>query len=72
MKFLLTLIMCSGVANTCLPPIQVDQKFDGLYSCLMSGYAESVAKIEEIGQEKINTNLIHIKFYCTPIEDQLT
>jgi len=72
MKFLLTLIMCSGIANTCLPPFQVDQKFDGLYNCLMSGYAESVAKIEEIGQEKINTNLIHIKFYCTPIEDQLT
>ena len=72
MKFLLTLIMCSGVANTCLPPFQVDQKFDGLYNCLMFGYAESVAKIEEIGQEKIDTNLIHIKFYCTPIEDQLT
>ena len=72
MKFLLTLIMCSGIANTCLPPFQVDQKFDGLYNCLMSGYAESVAKIVEIGQEKINTNLIHIKFYCTPIEDQLT
>ena len=72
MKFLLTLIMCSGIANTCLPPFQVDQKFDGLYNCLMSGYAESVAKIEEIGEEKINTNLIHIKFYCTPIEDQLT
>ena len=72
MKILLTLIMCSGVANTCLPPFQVDQKFDGLYNCLMSGYAESVAKIEEIGQEKIDTNLIHIKFYCTPIEDQLT
>tara|TARA_R100000426_G_scaffold62845_1_gene43959 strand:+ start:847 stop:1065 length:219 start_codon:yes stop_codon:yes gene_type:complete len=72
MKFLLTLVMCSGVANTCLPPFQADQKFDGLYSCLMSGYAESVAKIEEIGQEKINKNLIHIKFYCTPVEDQLT
>ena len=72
MKFLLTLIMCSGIANTCLPPFQVDQKFDGLYNCLMSGYAESVAKIEEIGQEKIDTNLIHIKFYSTPIEDQLT
>ena len=72
MKFLLTLVMCSGVANTCLPPFQVDQKFDGLYNCLMSGYAESVAKMEEVGQEKINTNLIHIKFYCTPIEDQLT
>jgi hypothetical protein len=38
----------------------------------MSGYAESVAKIEEIGPEKINTNLIHIKFYCSPVEDQLT
>ena len=72
MKFLLTLVMCSGIANTCLPPFQVDQKFDGLYNCLMSGYAESVAKIEEIGQEKIHANLIHIKFYCTPIEDQLT
>ena len=72
MKFLLTLVMCSGVANTCLPPFQVDQKFYGLYNCLMSGYAESVAKIEEIGQEKIDDNLIHIKFYCTPVEDQLT
>ena len=72
MKFLLTLVMCSGVANTCLHPFQVDQKFDGLYNCLMSGYAESVAKIEEIGQEKIDDNLIHIKFYCTPVEDQLT
>ena len=72
MKFLLTLVMCSGVANTCLPPFQVDQKFDGLYNCLMAGSAESVAKIEEIGQEKIDDNLIHIKFYCTPVEDQLT
>ena len=72
MKFLLTLVMCSGVANTCLPPFEVPQKFDGLYQCLMSGYAESVAKIEEIGPEKINTNLIHIKFYCSPVEDQLT
>ena len=72
MKFLLTLVMCSGVANTCLPPFEVPQKFDGLYQCLMSGYTESVAKIEEIGPEKINKNLIHIKFYCSPIEDQLT
>jgi hypothetical protein len=50
----------------------LNQEFDGLYKCLMSGYAESVAKIEEIGPEKIDKNLIHIKFYCSPIEDQLT
>ena len=66
MKFLLTLVMCSGVANTCLPPFEVNQEFDGLYNCLMSGYAESVAKIEEIGRDEVNNNKIYIKFGCYP------
>ena len=69
MKFLLTLVMCSGIANTCIPPFEVDKRFDGLYDCLMYGYDESVAKIKEIGPEKIDDNLIHIKFYCSPVQE---
>ena len=28
-----------------------------------------VAKIKEIGPEKIDDNLIHIKFYCSPVQE---
>ena len=55
------LVMCSGVANTSLP-FKGNQDLMA-YKCLMSGYAESVAKIEEIGEpEKIDNNLIHKNF----------
>ena len=69
MKFLLTLVMCSGVAGHCMPPFEVDKRFDGLYDCLKYGYAESVAKIAEIGPADIDQHLIHIKFYCSPVQE---
>ena len=70
MKFLLTLIMCSGVSGVgCMPPYEADQKFNNLYDCLELGYTMSMNKIKEIGPEDINENLIHIKFYCSPIQE---
>ena len=58
MKFLLSLIICSGVAK-CLPPFKWPEDLMAQYDCLMSGYAESVAKIEEIGPEKSTKNLVY-------------
>ena len=67
MKFVLVLIMCSGMSNQCLDPYEWPDKYDSLYNCLQSGYAESSKKLEEMGPENVNKLHAHIKFYCTPI-----
>ena len=55
MKFLLTLIICSGVEGVgCLPPHVWPNKFDSLYDCLMVGYAESVDKLHKVGKEDVD------------------
>ncbi len=51
MKFLLTLIMCSYVDQVCLPPHPWPTQFDDAYDCMMVGYDEAKAKLEEIGRE---------------------
>ena len=45
MKILLTLIICSQVANTCMPPYPWPQTFDTTYDCMIFGYEESLKKM---------------------------
>ena len=66
MKILLSLIICSQVAGTCMPPFQWPNTFKTQYDCLMFGYEESIRKMEEIGREEVNKYNMYIKFYCTP------
>ena len=66
MKFLLTMIICSQVAGTCLPPYPWPATFDTQYDCLLFGYEESIVKMEEIGRTDVNKYGMFIKFYCTP------
>jgi len=54
MKILLSLIICSQVANTCLEPYEWPTRFSTQYDCLMFGYEESLKKMKEIGREDIN------------------
>ena len=70
MKFLLSLIICSQVANTCMPPYQWPDQFDSSYDCMMFGYEESKRKLEEIGREDINKYGMYIKFTCR-IDDSI-
>ena len=67
MKFLLSLIICSQVANTCMPPYQWPEQFDNSYDCMMYGYEESMNKMREIGKSESNENGIFIRFTCTPV-----
>ena len=63
MKFILTMIICSQVANTCIPPHQYHEAFDDAYDCMITGYNESINKTISIGREDINKHnlsLIHI------------
>jgi|TARA_X000001388_G_C2178501_1_gene102619 hypothetical protein len=67
MKIALALILCSYVADSCLPPHVYPLEFDTNYECLMVGYSESIKKIEEIGPEEINKYQMYIKFGCYEI-----
>ena len=66
MKILLSLIICSQVAGTCMPPFQWPDTFKTQYDCLMFGYEESIKKMEEIGREEVNKYNMYIRFTCTP------
>ena len=64
MKILLTLIMCSYTASTCLQPYPWPDTFSNNYDCMIAGYEESIKKAKEIGPEEINKYGTIIKFYC--------
>ena len=66
MKILLSLIICSQVAGTCLEPYQWPTTFNNQYDCLMEGYKQSIIKMEEFGPKDVNQYNMFIKFYCTP------
>jgi hypothetical protein len=80
-KFILLMVLCSGVAqneckviptkeklfdNTCLEPHVWPTTFNTQYDCLMYGYEESLNKMKEIGAEDVNKYNMFIKFNCTP------
>tara|TARA_R100000995_G_scaffold76625_1_gene46323 strand:- start:132 stop:344 length:213 start_codon:yes stop_codon:yes gene_type:complete len=66
MKILLSLIICSQVAGTCMPPYEWPETFNTSYDCLKFGYEESLKKIKEIGREDINKYNMYVKFTCIP------
>ena len=64
MKILLSLIICSQVAGTCLEPYHWPERFNTQYDCMMFGYEESIKKAKEIGPKDVNELGTIIKFYC--------
>ena len=48
MEFILTMIMCSGAANSCLPPFTMPTTYPTIYECMVDGYATSQQKMIEI------------------------
>ncbi len=66
MKILLSLIICSQVAGTCLEPYQWPDRFDTQYDCMVFGYEESLNKMKQIGREEVNKYNMYIRFTCTP------
>ena len=67
-ELILVLYLCSGIANTCMPPYQWPERFDTTYDCMTFGYEESLAKMKEIGRSDVNEHQIYIRFTCTPEE----
>jgi|TARA_R100001015_G_C4587310_1_gene143110 hypothetical protein len=65
MNYVLYLILCSGVTNSCLEPYKYPNNFADSYSCMLGGNNQSIIKLEDIGQDKVNENKFYIKFLCT-------
>ena len=65
MKILLSLIICSQVANTCLEPYPWPETFRTQYDCMVFGYEESLKKMHQIGKEEVNKYNMYIRFTCT-------
>ena len=68
MKFGLILFLWSFVAEECLPPHYFPAEFEDEYTCLMTGYEQSILKMEEIGREEINKYSMYIRFTCTGVK----
>jgi len=68
MKILLSLIICSQVAGTCMPPYEWPERFNTQYDCMVFGYEESLKKMKEIGRTEVNKYNMYVRFTCTPIE----
>ena len=69
MKILLTLIMCSYTASTCLQPYEWPERYPDMYHCMIAGYEESIKKAKEIGPKEINKYGTIIKFFCMQEKD---
>ena len=70
MKFTLAFLLCSTIAETCLPPHVYHLEFDTEYDCLIKGYEESLDKIIQIGPKDVNTHSMYIKFGCYPVSTE--
>ena len=66
MKIILSLIICSQIAGTCMPPYLWPETFNPQYDCMIFGYEESLKKMQEIGRQEVNQHNIYIRFTCTP------
>ena len=53
MKFILTFIFCSGMAGTCLPPVEYEKTYPDLYTCLDAGYKESIVQLKKLGLQML-------------------
>jgi len=64
MKFILSMIICSSVYNSCLPPVDMPDLYNSHYECMIAGYNESIKKAKETGPEEVNKYGTIIKFMC--------
>ena len=69
MKFILTFIFCSGLANQCLPPVEYEGSYPDLYTWLDTGYRESIVQLGKIGPVDVNEKRIFIKFFSSPTQE---
>ena len=64
MKYILSLVICSSVSSTCMPPVTSNIMYENTYKCLIDGYKNSIKIMESIGEEEVNKHDLYAKFVC--------
>ena len=64
MKFILTMIICSGISGQCMPPFTFEKSYIDGYECMLDGYQKSYDRIEAMGKDEVIKHRIYIKFGC--------
>jgi len=68
MKFILTMYICSAIAQQCGAPIVKTTEYNDFNDCLQNGYSKSQLILANYTAEQINQYQMLIKFTC--IEQQ--
>ena len=64
-KFILLMVLCSGVAQNECKVIPTQEKlFDNYYDCIVYGYSYSRRIITEFDPEWVNSMEVYTKFSC--------
>ena len=64
-KFILLIVLCSGVAQNDCKIIPTKEKlFDNYYDCIVYGYSYSYKIITEFDREWVNSMEVYTKFSC--------
>ena len=64
MKFILTMYICSAIAQQCSPGILKPTEYKDWNDCLQNGYSESQMILNNYTIEEINKYQILTKFTC--------
>jgi hypothetical protein len=64
MKFILTMYICSAIAQQCSPGILKPTEYKDWNDCLQNGYSESQMILNNYTIEEINKYEILTKFTC--------
>ena len=65
-KFLLVMQICSGLYGNCMPE-QTFLEHDTWVECSRQGTINTLATIDMLGDDYINTNKLYVKFTCREV-----
>ena len=63
-KYLLIIQVCSSLTGQCEAPQPMAIQFNDHYHCAISGYSIAGSMMKEIGDQRVNDELINIRFGC--------
>ena len=67
MKFILVISLCSFVNNQCLPPVEVDKKYNSWNDCVIAAIDISKDILIAQGKENVNKNKLATRFNCNEV-----
>ena len=65
MKIILTMIVCSAMYQSCLPPMERPGRYATWADCMRAGYGDSLIMMRQLGDAQLNSYQTYIKFVCS-------